>query len=163
MTAAGTNTLLAAIKVLYTGRQLAVARHQLRLVVGYIKDLAKVWPQGRHNLLEVQTIAQEVLAPKRQTQNQMQNQSQYGATRVSNWEGTAAKARQTQAQTQTQTQATPGTATNFESCIDAASLENWSNAATVDFQSQAQEDVEPFWSLSNDFQSDIPIWFSSCS
>jgi hypothetical protein len=159
MTAAGTNTLLAAIKALYSGRQLAVARHQLRLVVGYIKDLAKVWPQGQHNLLEVQTIAQEVLAPKRQSQDQIQNQNQYRATMVSNWEGTVAKPRQTQ----TQTQATPSPDTNFASCIDAASLENWSNATTVDFESQSREGVEPFWSLSNDFQPDIPIWFSSCS
>ncbi|KAI3330005.1 hypothetical protein F4824DRAFT_480329 [Ustulina deusta] len=64
MTAACTHTLLAAIKVLFSGRQLAVARHQLRLVVGYIRALAKVWAQGGKNLEEIQLIAQEVLGRK---------------------------------------------------------------------------------------------------
>ncbi|KAI1118340.1 hypothetical protein F5Y14DRAFT_400056 [Nemania sp. NC0429] len=64
MTAASTHALLAAIKALFSGRQLAVARHQLRLVVGYIKTLAKVWRQGGRNLEEIQSIAKEVLSRK---------------------------------------------------------------------------------------------------
>ncbi|KAI0554005.1 hypothetical protein F4679DRAFT_529129 [Xylaria curta] len=70
MTAAATHTLLSAIKVLFSGRQLAVARSQLRLVVGYIRTLAKVWPQGGKNLEEIQTIAQEVLSRRNEPQQQ---------------------------------------------------------------------------------------------
>lgn len=70
MTAAATHTLLSAIKVLFSGRQLAVARSQLRLVVGYIRTLAKVWAQGGKNLEEIQTIAQEVLSRRNESQHQ---------------------------------------------------------------------------------------------
>ncbi|KAI0391777.1 hypothetical protein F5Y17DRAFT_460545 [Xylariaceae sp. FL0594] len=104
MTAAGTNALLAAIASSNThqkpSRQIAVARHQLRLVVAYIRDLARVWPQGRHNLREVQTIAREVLAApttkKRQGALIMTPPKSGGVAtakrRVSNWEGTVARA-----------------------------------------------------------------------
>ncbi|KAI1323915.1 hypothetical protein F5Y16DRAFT_403016 [Xylariaceae sp. FL0255] len=52
MTAAGTLTLLAAIMVLFTGRQLNIARHQLRLVVGFLKAMGRIWPQGCRSLDE---------------------------------------------------------------------------------------------------------------
>ncbi|KAI1817322.1 hypothetical protein GGS20DRAFT_533660 [Poronia punctata] len=143
MTAAGTNTLLAAIGALFAGRRKAVARHQLRLVLGYIRALASVWPQGRYNLVEIQTIAQEVLAPKHRLQS---------VTSSAGWDGTVAKTTQVQVQVQT-----PQTPPDMAPVTDGLAF-NWSNPA-LDFG--AQEGHEPFWGLDNELQHDIPIWFSS--
>ncbi|KAI3324228.1 hypothetical protein HD806DRAFT_494464 [Xylariaceae sp. AK1471] len=132
MTAAGTHTLLSAIKVLFSGRQLAVARHQLRLVVGYLKALAKVWPQGRRNLEEIQTIAQEVLSQK-------------------NGPGTGPQHRTAGNTTNLERQAT-----NVAPHIEG--LNNWSNPVIT---LETQDCLEPYWSLNNEIQPDIPIWFSS--
>jgi hypothetical protein len=98
MTAAGTHTLLSAVKALFTGRRLAVARHQLRLVVGYLKALAKVWPQGRRNLEEIQMIAKEVLGRKN------------GPKTTSETDPTASIEQQ---------------ATDLAACVEG--LENWNN------------------------------------
>ncbi|KAI0419459.1 hypothetical protein F5X98DRAFT_335179 [Xylaria grammica] len=131
MTAACTYTLLAAIKAVFSGRQLAVARHQLRLVVGYIKTLAKVWPQGVKNLDEIQSIAQEVLSrknesPRRTTPEKASANSQKPL------------------------------AVDGAPCIEG--LDNWINP-TITLENP--DSLSPYWNFSNDFQQDIPIWFSS--
>ncbi|KAI8631289.1 hypothetical protein F5Y19DRAFT_25811 [Xylariaceae sp. FL1651] len=131
MTAAGTIALLSAIKAFFSGRQLAVARHQLRLVVGYLKAMAKVWPQGRRNLEEVQTIAQEVLVRK----NEPRHRSASDKDIATSQQPLAADAAPS---------------------IDE--LENWSNPAIA---LETQDCLEPYWSLNHDFQPDIPVWFST--
>ncbi|KAI1369920.1 hypothetical protein F5Y08DRAFT_5406 [Xylaria arbuscula] len=133
MTAACTNTLLAAIKALYSGRQLAVARHQLRLVVGYIKALSKVWAQGGKNLEEIQLIAQEVLSRKS------------GSPRPVAFENTIA----------TSTQKSPPV--DGPPCIEG--LETWANPAiTLD---TPQDSLTAYWNFASDFQPDIPVWFNN--
>ncbi|KAK5626323.1 hypothetical protein RRF57_002038 [Xylaria bambusicola] len=130
MTAACTNTLLAAIKAMYSGRQLAVARHQLRLVVGYIRALAKVWVQGGKNLEEIQMIAQEVLSRKNEL------------PRLVTCENVTAS-----------TQKSPPI--DGPPCFEA--LDNWTNPAiTLD----SQDAFTTYWNFSIDFQPDIPAWFS---
>jgi hypothetical protein len=131
MTTAGTHTLLAAIKVLFSGRQLAVARHQLRLVVGYLKALAKVWSQGRRNLEEIQAIAKEVLSRKmepRQPRTALDNTSQRSQP------------------------------ADKEPCMEG--LESWSSTVmTLESQDCLEPYWSP--SLNNEFQPDISIWFSN--
>ncbi|KAH8157907.1 hypothetical protein CIB48_g10340 [Xylaria polymorpha] len=131
MTAAGTHTLLAAIKVLFSGRQLVVARHQLRLVVGYIRTLAKVWPQGGKNLEEIQLIAQGVLSRNNEPQQQI-----------------------TPEKSNTSTQKLP--VVENTPCIEG--LDGWSNPTMA---LETQDVLSSYWNLSNDFQPDIPVWFSS--
>ncbi|KAI0483518.1 hypothetical protein F4859DRAFT_401331 [Xylaria cf. heliscus] len=131
MTAAGTHTLLAAIKVLFSGRQLVVARHQLRLVVGYIRTLSKVWTQGGKNLEEIQIIAQEVLSRKNEPQQQI-----------------------TPDKSNTNTPRLPAVET--VPCVEG--LDGWSNPAMA---LETQDVLSPYWNMSNDFQTDIPVWFSS--
>ncbi|TGJ81737.1 hypothetical protein E0Z10_g7029 [Xylaria hypoxylon] len=131
MMAACTHTLLAAIKVLFSGRQLAVARHQLRLVIGYIKALAKVWPQGVKNLEEIQLIAQEVLSRKnespRRTPPEKVNASSQKPPVV-----------------------------DGAPCIEG--LDNWVNPVIT---LENPDSLSAYWNFSNDFQPDAPIWFSS--
>lgn len=132
MTAAGTHALLAAVKVLFSGRQLAVARHQLRLVVGYIKTLAKVWRQGGRNLEEIQSIAKEVLSRKnefpQQTRSERGNASGQELLVAGNEQG-------------------------------VEGLDSWSNSAMT--LGITPDSLSTFWNMSNDLQPDIPIWFSS--
>jgi len=61
MLATGTISLLSACKYFLTGQKLAVARHQIKMSLGYIKSLSKVWPQAQTTVQEIQTIAREVL------------------------------------------------------------------------------------------------------
>ncbi|KAI1422439.1 hypothetical protein F5Y12DRAFT_614696 [Xylaria sp. FL1777] len=131
MTAACTHTLLAAIKVLFSGRRLVVARHQLRLVFGYIRTLSKVWSQGQKNLEEIQIIAQEILSRK--------NESSQRIT-PDNLNASAQK---------------PSVADTPQR---PESVDTWSDLTTT---LETPDSLAPFWNFSNDFQPDIPIWFSS--
>ncbi|KAI1827256.1 hypothetical protein F4861DRAFT_399260 [Xylaria intraflava] len=131
MTAAGTHTLLAAIKALFSGRQLTVARYQLRLVVGYIKALAKVWPQGGKNLDEITAIAREVLSKKSEPRQQFVSDK-----------------------------ANTNSQPLFGPCVDTAtglgSLDGWGNLAMT---MENQGGAEPYWDFGNEFQPDVPVWF----
>ncbi|KAI0532147.1 hypothetical protein GGR58DRAFT_491299 [Xylaria digitata] len=131
MTAACSHTLLAAIKVHFSGRQLAVARHQLRLIVGYIKALAKVWPQGVKNLDEIQIIAQEILSRKNESLQRITPEKvNANSQKPSVVDGAP--------------------------CIEG--LDNWINPAIT---LENPDSLSSYWNFSNDFQPDIPIWFSS--
>ena len=134
MTAACTNTLLAAIKALYSGRQLAVARHQLRLVIGYIKALAKVWAQGGKNLEEIQMIAQEVLSRKN------------GSPRPVTCENVIAAS----------TQKPPPV--DGPPCIEG--LDAWATTPAITMDTP-QDSLAAYWNFANDFQTDIPVWFNN--
>ncbi|KAF2964870.1 hypothetical protein GQX73_g8705 [Xylaria multiplex] len=132
MTAACSHTLLAAIKVHFSGRQLAVARHQLRLVVGYIRALAKVWPQGVKNLDEIQIIAQEILSRKNESP------------------------RRTATPEKVNVNSQKPSVVDGAPCIEG--LDNWINPAIT---LENPDSLSSYWNFSNDFQPDIPIWFSS--
>ncbi|RYC64125.1 hypothetical protein CHU98_g2065 [Xylaria longipes] len=131
MTAAASHTLLAAVRVLFSGRQLAVARHQLRLIVGYIRTLAKVWPQGGRNLEEVQLVAQEVLSRKNEPQRQ-----------------------KTPEKSNTSIQKLPV----LDSAPYIEGLDGWSNPTLA---LDTLDVLSPYCNLGNDFQTDLPVWFSS--
>ncbi|KAI0870917.1 hypothetical protein GGS24DRAFT_473383 [Hypoxylon argillaceum] len=137
MTAAGTHALLAAVGSLFAGRRLAVARHQLRLVVGYIRTLARVWAQGGRNLEEIQAIAQEVLSRKAESPLRRATPEGMG---VGGGGGSCEKMPQVDA----------------GPCIEG--LDSWSNPA---MGLGSADPLSTYWSLSNDFQPDIPVWFSS--
>ncbi|KAH7129557.1 hypothetical protein B0J13DRAFT_564256 [Dactylonectria estremocensis] len=57
----GTLALLSACNFLLKGKELAVARDQIRLTVGCLKALGEIWPRTARNLQEIQTIARHVL------------------------------------------------------------------------------------------------------
>ncbi|KAH7123100.1 hypothetical protein EDB81DRAFT_699938 [Dactylonectria macrodidyma] len=57
----GTLALLSACNFLLKGKELAVARDQIRMTVGCLKTLGEIWPRTARNLQEIQTIARHVL------------------------------------------------------------------------------------------------------
>ncbi|KAL9949995.1 hypothetical protein ACHAO3_000257 [Verticillium nonalfalfae] len=65
MVSEGTLALLSACKYLLKGKELAVARDQIRMTVGCLKTLGEVWPRTAANVGEIQTIARHVLGLER--------------------------------------------------------------------------------------------------
>ncbi|CRK40792.1 hypothetical protein HYQ45_018228 [Verticillium longisporum] len=61
MVSEDTLALLSACKYLLKGKELAVARDQIRMTVGCLKTLGEVWPRTAANVGEIQTIARHVL------------------------------------------------------------------------------------------------------
>lgn len=62
MVSEGTLALLSACKFLLQGRELAVARDQIRLTVGCLRQLGELWPRAARNVQEIQMIARHVLS-----------------------------------------------------------------------------------------------------
>lgn len=60
MVSEGILALLSACSAL-KGRDLAIARDQIRMALGCLKVLGEVWPRTARNVREIQTIAQCVL------------------------------------------------------------------------------------------------------
>jgi hypothetical protein len=61
MVSEGTLALLSACSFLLKGRELAIAREQIRMTIGCLKALAELWPRTARNVRELQTIAHHVL------------------------------------------------------------------------------------------------------
>ncbi|CAG8273440.1 unnamed protein product [Penicillium salamii] len=61
MVSEGTLALLSACSFLLKGRDLTIARDQIRMTIGCLKTLAELWPRTARNVCEIQTIAQCVL------------------------------------------------------------------------------------------------------
>jgi hypothetical protein len=61
MVSEGTLALLSACAFELSGRELAVARDQIRMTIGCLKDLGEFWPRTASNVKEIQTIARHVL------------------------------------------------------------------------------------------------------
>lgn len=61
MVSEGTLALLSACSALLKGKDLAIARDQIRMMLGCLKVLGEVWPRTARNVREIQTIAQCVL------------------------------------------------------------------------------------------------------
>ncbi|KAF7162825.1 hypothetical protein CNMCM5623_007947 [Aspergillus felis] len=61
MVSEGTLALLSACKFLFKGKDLAIARDQIRMTIGCLKVLGEVWPRTARNVRELQTIGQYVL------------------------------------------------------------------------------------------------------
>ncbi|RWA11323.1 hypothetical protein EKO27_g3771 [Xylaria grammica] len=92
---------------------------------------SKVWPQGVKNLDEIQSIAQEVLSRKNES------------PRRTTPEKASANSQKP-------------LAVDGAPCIEG--LDNWINP-TITLENP--DSLSPYWNFSNDFQPDIPIWFSS--
>lgn len=67
MVSEGTLALLSACNFILQGKQLAIARHQIRLTIGCLKALGELWPRTTKNVSEIQTIARHVLGLKGKT------------------------------------------------------------------------------------------------
>ncbi|KAL5051660.1 hypothetical protein BDW71DRAFT_57441 [Aspergillus fruticulosus] len=61
MVSEGTLALLSACSALFKGKDLSIARDQIRMTLGCLKVLGEVWPRTARNVREIQTIAQCVL------------------------------------------------------------------------------------------------------
>lgn len=61
MVSEGTLALLSACRYLLEGRELAVARDQIRMTIGCLQALGEVWRRTASNVREIQTIARHVL------------------------------------------------------------------------------------------------------
>jgi hypothetical protein len=61
MVSEGTLALLSACHFLLKGRDLAIARDQIRMILGCLKALGELWPRTARNVQEIQTIAHQVL------------------------------------------------------------------------------------------------------
>lgn len=61
MVSEGTLALLSACHFLLKGKELAIAREQIRMTIGCLKALAELWPRTARNVRELQTIAHHVL------------------------------------------------------------------------------------------------------
>ncbi|KAM3515972.1 hypothetical protein MY11210_000512 [Beauveria gryllotalpidicola] len=61
MISEGTLALLSACKFLLRGDELAIARDQIRLTIGCLKNLGALWPRVARNVSQIQTIAKHVL------------------------------------------------------------------------------------------------------
>ncbi|KAJ5733627.1 hypothetical protein N7493_002413 [Penicillium malachiteum] len=68
MVSEGTLALLSACKFLLKGKELSIAREQIRMTIGCLKALAELWPRTARNVREIQTIAQHVLVVRSQAQ-----------------------------------------------------------------------------------------------
>ncbi|OOQ90205.1 C6 zinc finger domain protein [Penicillium brasilianum] len=61
MVSEGTLALLSACNFLFSGRDLATARDQIRMTIGCLTTLGDIWPRTARNVREIQAIAQHVL------------------------------------------------------------------------------------------------------
>ncbi|ERS96179.1 hypothetical protein HMPREF1624_07087 [Sporothrix schenckii ATCC 58251] len=61
MVSEGTLALLSACTFLLEGKELAVARDQIRMTIGCLKMLGELWPRIETSVQEIQTIARHVL------------------------------------------------------------------------------------------------------
>lgn len=61
MVSEGTLALLSACKFLFKGRELQVARDQIRMTIGVLRGLGELWPRAGRNVQELRTIARHVL------------------------------------------------------------------------------------------------------
>jgi hypothetical protein len=61
MISEGTLALLSACKFLLEGKDMMIARNQIRMTIGCLKELGEVWPRTARNVREIQTIAHHVL------------------------------------------------------------------------------------------------------
>lgn len=61
MVSEGTLALLSACSALLKGKDLAIARDQIRMTLGCLTVLGEVWPRTARNVREIQMIAQCVL------------------------------------------------------------------------------------------------------
>ncbi|TIC96174.1 hypothetical protein CH35J_008749 [Colletotrichum higginsianum] len=61
MISEGTLALLSACNFLLRGKELSIARDQIRMMIGCLKTLGETWPRTERNVQEIQTVARHVL------------------------------------------------------------------------------------------------------
>lgn len=85
MISEGTLALLSACKFLLRGTELAIARDQIRMSIGCLKESGALWPRTCRNVSQIQTIARHVLGiesynPKKDTPNSAHSKSSVSET-----------------------------------------------------------------------------------
>ena len=61
MVSEGTLALLSACRFLLHGKEQEIARGQIRMTIGCLKELGEIWPRTARNVREIQTIVRHVL------------------------------------------------------------------------------------------------------
>ncbi|KAM5350033.1 hypothetical protein ACJ41O_006538 [Fusarium nematophilum] len=75
MISEGTLALLSACNFLLKGKELAVARDQIRMTIGCLRAVGEVWPRTARNVQEIQAIARHVLGLGSKTSSSNTHQS----------------------------------------------------------------------------------------
>ncbi|KAJ3498330.1 hypothetical protein NLG97_g1202 [Lecanicillium saksenae] len=89
MVSEGTLALLSACKFLLRGTELAIARDQIRLTIGCLKNLGDLWPRTARNVSQIQTIAKHVLGIENQSPPKDASSSRHSATSTSEEAGSS--------------------------------------------------------------------------
>ena len=79
MVSEGTLALLSACHFLLKGKELAIAREQIRMTIGCLKALAELWPRTARNVRELQTIAHHVLGLGSKVTTQLREGSDFSS------------------------------------------------------------------------------------
>lgn len=89
MISEGTLALLSACKFLLRGTELAIARDQIRLTIGCLKNLGELWPRTARNVSQIQTIAKHVLGIETHVAQQEASECAHSATSASEETGSS--------------------------------------------------------------------------
>ncbi|RAH67465.1 putative C6 transcription factor [Aspergillus aculeatinus CBS 121060] len=93
MISEGALSLLSACYCLLAGKELAIARDQIRMIIGCLKTLGALWPRTAKNVREIQTIASHVLGLTSVTAANVRSRESTGSSELpslSHGEGTQA-------------------------------------------------------------------------
>lgn len=93
MISEGALSLLSACYCLLAGKELAIARDQIRMIIGCLKTLGALWPRTAKNVREIQTIASHVLGLTSATAASVRSRESTGSSELpslSHGEGTQA-------------------------------------------------------------------------
>lgn len=89
MVSEGTLALLSACKFLLRGHELAIARDQIRLTIGCLKNMGDLWPRTSRNVSQIQAIAKHVLGIEARAAPKDASGSAHSATSVSDGNGSS--------------------------------------------------------------------------
>ncbi|OAA72020.1 C6 zinc finger domain protein [Akanthomyces lecanii RCEF 1005] len=89
MVSEGTLALLSACKFLLRGHELAIARDQIRLTIGCLKNMGDLWPRTSRNVSQIQAIAKHVLGIEARAVPKDASGSAHSATSVSDGNGSS--------------------------------------------------------------------------
>jgi hypothetical protein len=87
MVSEGTLALLSACNFQLKGKELTIAREQIRMTIGCLKTLAELWPRTARNVREIQTIAHHVLGLGSKSTSKINAVNEYNVPDLSGGEG----------------------------------------------------------------------------
>ncbi|PLB36635.1 putative C6 transcription factor [Aspergillus candidus] len=133
MISGGTLALLSACRVLLQGKDLAIARGQIRMTIGCLLAIGEVWPRAARNVREIQIIARRVLGLETGTASKSETSRSSDLPSLSDGEE--------QGGTAPDVDAPVNDTEIFPSLESIDSLGGWCNLSDLD--------LDPSWGLNN--------------